>query len=132
MASRLIDTAILVDLLRGNALTQSWLDEQPQGAVVISVVIVAELLAGCGRSSISRSFGGQGQGRALFTACIFHLLAVKTSTIEQQRSAVFQVRITLTQCFKILVATTRQSKRVAHIDCFVSARQVHGVHWIVV
>jgi len=25
MASRLIDTAILVDLLRGNALTQSWL-----------------------------------------------------------------------------------------------------------
>ena len=47
MSSRLIDTAILVDLLRGNTFTQSWLDEQPQGAVVISVVTVAELLAGC-------------------------------------------------------------------------------------
>lgn len=55
MASRLIDTAILVDLLRGNTRTQSWLDEQPQDAVAISVVTVAELLAGCRNQSEQRA-----------------------------------------------------------------------------
>ena len=47
MATQLIDTAILVDLLRGNTLAKSWLDGQPQGVAAISVVTVAELLAGC-------------------------------------------------------------------------------------
>lgn len=47
MVSQLIDTAVLVDLLRGNASSQTWLDEQLEGVFAVSVVTVAELIAGC-------------------------------------------------------------------------------------
>jgi predicted nucleic acid-binding protein len=43
----LIDTSILVDLLRGNKLARTWIDALPEDTFAISVITSAELLAGC-------------------------------------------------------------------------------------
>ena len=44
---RLIETTVLVDLFRGYEPAREWLDSQPPGESAISVITVAELLAGC-------------------------------------------------------------------------------------
>jgi predicted nucleic acid-binding protein len=43
----LLDTSILVDLLRGDRSARIWIDSVPETARIISVVTVAELIAGC-------------------------------------------------------------------------------------
>jgi predicted nucleic acid-binding protein len=43
----LLDTAILVDVLRGNAAARAWVDSLPSAARFVSFVSSAELLAGC-------------------------------------------------------------------------------------
>ncbi len=45
--TRLIDTAILIDYLRGNRDASAWLERFPAGGLIVSVVTAAELLAGC-------------------------------------------------------------------------------------
>ncbi len=45
--SRLVDTSILVDYLRGNQAARDWLNRFPSGELALSVVSAAELLAGC-------------------------------------------------------------------------------------
>lgn len=45
--TRLADTSILVDFLRGNQVAESWLNQFSTGEVAISVVTAAELIAGC-------------------------------------------------------------------------------------
>lgn len=45
--TRLIDTAILIDYLRGNSDASAWLKRFPAGELVVSVVTAVELLAGC-------------------------------------------------------------------------------------
>ena len=45
--TRLIDTAILIDYLRGNRDASAWLERFPAGELIVSVVTAAELLAGC-------------------------------------------------------------------------------------
>jgi tRNA(fMet)-specific endonuclease VapC len=45
--SRLVDTTILVDYLRGNQSAKAWLESFPAGELAISVVGAAELIAGC-------------------------------------------------------------------------------------
>jgi predicted nucleic acid-binding protein len=44
---RLIETTVLVDLLRGYVPAREWLDSLPPGEAAISVITAAELLAGC-------------------------------------------------------------------------------------
>jgi predicted nucleic acid-binding protein len=43
----LIDTSILVDVLRGNKSARAWIDALPEDTCAISVITSAELLAGC-------------------------------------------------------------------------------------
>lgn len=43
----LLDTTILVDLMRGSKLARDWIDSLPESAPTISVITAAELLAGC-------------------------------------------------------------------------------------
>jgi predicted nucleic acid-binding protein len=43
----LLDTCLLVDVLRGHQPARNWIDAQPQSVCAISVVTGAELLAGC-------------------------------------------------------------------------------------
>ncbi|MBI2302807.1 MAG: type II toxin-antitoxin system VapC family toxin [Armatimonadetes bacterium] len=43
----LLDTSVLVDLLRGHAPAKDWVDALPAEVRFVSVVTVAELLAGC-------------------------------------------------------------------------------------
>ena len=43
----LLDTAILVDLLRGSKPARDWIDSLPENARTISVITAAEPLAGC-------------------------------------------------------------------------------------
>ncbi len=43
----LLDTSILVDLLRGSKTARDWIDTIPETARAISVITAAELLAGC-------------------------------------------------------------------------------------
>jgi predicted nucleic acid-binding protein len=43
----LIETSVLVDLLRGETRARRWIDDLPNDARAISVVTAAELLAGC-------------------------------------------------------------------------------------
>lgn len=50
----LIETSILVDLLRGVKSARVWVDSIPESARAISVVTVAELLAGCRNRSEQR------------------------------------------------------------------------------
>ncbi len=50
----LLDTSILVDLLRGNEAARDWIDSLQQDKYFISVVAVAELLAGCANRSEQR------------------------------------------------------------------------------
>jgi len=45
--SRLVDTSILVDYLRGNKIAENWLGSFGPGELAISVVTAAELVAGC-------------------------------------------------------------------------------------
>ena len=45
--TRLIDTAILIDYLRGSDVARTWLDQFSPGELIVSVVTAAELLAGC-------------------------------------------------------------------------------------
>ena len=45
--TRLIETSVLVDFLRGYSPARSWIDSLPEGDAAISVVTAAELLAGC-------------------------------------------------------------------------------------
>lgn len=45
--SWLLDTSILVDLLRGHKPARDWIDSVPAVARSISVITAAELLAGC-------------------------------------------------------------------------------------
>jgi predicted nucleic acid-binding protein len=46
-ATRLVDTTILIDLLRGHEVAKSWVNNFSAGQLVISVVTAAELIAGC-------------------------------------------------------------------------------------
>jgi predicted nucleic acid-binding protein len=43
----LLDTSILIDLLRGAEPARVWIDSLPEAERVISVITAAELLAGC-------------------------------------------------------------------------------------
>ncbi len=43
----LIDTSILVDVLRGSKSARAWIDAPPEDTCAISVITSAELLAGC-------------------------------------------------------------------------------------
>jgi len=43
----LLDTSILVDLLRGSKIARAWIDSIPEPARMISVITAAELIAGC-------------------------------------------------------------------------------------
>jgi predicted nucleic acid-binding protein len=45
--SRLVDTSILVDFLRGSKIAENWLGGFASGELAISVVTAAELVAGC-------------------------------------------------------------------------------------
>ncbi len=43
----LLDTSILVDVLRGDKSARAWIDALPEDTCAISVITSAELLAGC-------------------------------------------------------------------------------------
>ena len=43
----LLDTSILVDLLRGSKPARDWIDSLSESVRLISVITAAELLAGC-------------------------------------------------------------------------------------
>jgi predicted nucleic acid-binding protein len=43
----LLDTTILIDLLRGSKSARGWIDSLSENARAISVITAAELLAGC-------------------------------------------------------------------------------------
>lgn len=45
--TRLVDTSILVDFLRGNEPARAWLFRYSLGELAVSVVTAAELVAGC-------------------------------------------------------------------------------------
>lgn len=45
--ARLVDTSIFVDFLRGNEATKTWMNNFAAGELTYSVVVAAELLAGC-------------------------------------------------------------------------------------
>ena len=45
--SWLLDTSILVDVLRGDKSARAWIDALPDDACAISVITSAELIAGC-------------------------------------------------------------------------------------
>lgn len=51
----LLDTSVLVDLLRGNTRARTWIDRLSEDARAISVVTAAELLAGCRNRREQRS-----------------------------------------------------------------------------
>jgi len=51
----LLDTSILVDLLRGHTGARRWIDSLPLTARSISVVSAAELLAGCRNQTEQRA-----------------------------------------------------------------------------
>lgn len=51
----LIETSIMVDLLRGVKTARVWIDSIPESARTISVVTAAELLAGCRNRSEQRT-----------------------------------------------------------------------------
>ncbi|MCC7164909.1 MAG: PIN domain-containing protein [Anaerolineae bacterium] len=51
----LLDTSVLVDLLRGNIHARAWIDSLSEDARTISVVTAAELLAGCRNRREQRS-----------------------------------------------------------------------------
>ena len=54
-ASWLLDTSILVDLLRGSAKARTWIDSVPEARRFISVITAAELIAGCDNRSEQRA-----------------------------------------------------------------------------
>ncbi len=43
----LLDTSILVDVLRGHKPSRDWIDSLPEQSCWVSVITAAELLAGC-------------------------------------------------------------------------------------
>ena len=53
--SWLLDTSILVDLMRGSQSARDWIDSIPQEGRAISVITAAELLAGCRNRSEQRA-----------------------------------------------------------------------------
>lgn len=50
----LLDTSILIDVLRGYKPAQAWIDSLPDDARWVSVITAAELLAGCRNQSEQR------------------------------------------------------------------------------
>jgi predicted nucleic acid-binding protein len=44
---RLVDTSILIDLLRGHEIAKTWVNSFSTGQLAISVITAAELIAGC-------------------------------------------------------------------------------------
>ena len=70
--TRLVDTSILVDFMRGNETAKDWMNRFPKGELACSVITAAELLAGCRRSrrslerwlfQIITGWGSRGRGR---------------------------------------------------------------------
>ncbi len=51
----LLDTSILVDVLRGHRPALRWIDSLPQTSHFISVITAAELLAGCHNQAEQRA-----------------------------------------------------------------------------
>lgn len=45
--SRLVDTTILVDYLRGNQVARTWLKQFSGGELAVSIISAAEIVAGC-------------------------------------------------------------------------------------
>jgi predicted nucleic acid-binding protein len=45
--TRLVDTSIVIDFLRGSEIAKNWLNSFQAGELAISVVTAAELVAGC-------------------------------------------------------------------------------------
>lgn len=45
--TRLLDTSIFIDYLRGNETTKAWMNNFATGELAYSVITAAELLAGC-------------------------------------------------------------------------------------
>jgi predicted nucleic acid-binding protein len=45
--TRLVDTTILIDFLRGSETANAWLDRFADGELSVSVITAAELVAGC-------------------------------------------------------------------------------------
>jgi len=43
----LLDTSVLVDMLRGSKVARAWIDSLPENARAIPVMTAAELVAGC-------------------------------------------------------------------------------------
>lgn len=54
-AGWLLDTSILIDLLRGNVRARRWIDSLPILARIVSVITAAELLAGCRNQTEQRA-----------------------------------------------------------------------------
>jgi predicted nucleic acid-binding protein len=54
MIVHLLDTSILVDLIRGHSHVRNWIDQLDEGDRAISVVTEAELLAGCENARAQR------------------------------------------------------------------------------
>ncbi|MBI5877212.1 MAG: type II toxin-antitoxin system VapC family toxin [Chloroflexi bacterium] len=54
-AGWLLDTSILIDLLRGNARARRWIDSLPAPSRMVSVITAVELLAGCRNQSEQRA-----------------------------------------------------------------------------
>ena len=46
-ATRLLDTSIFIDFLRGNETTKSWISDFSTSELAYSVITAAELFAGC-------------------------------------------------------------------------------------
>ena len=46
-ATRLLDTSIFIDFLRGNETTRSWISDFSTSELAYSVITAAELFAGC-------------------------------------------------------------------------------------
>jgi predicted nucleic acid-binding protein len=46
-ATRLLDTSVFIDYLRGSETAKAWMNTFPAGELAYSVVTAAELLAGC-------------------------------------------------------------------------------------
>jgi predicted nucleic acid-binding protein len=45
--TRLVDTSIFIDYVRGNEIAKEWINRFPKGELAYSVITAAELLAGC-------------------------------------------------------------------------------------
>ena len=66
----LLDTSILVDLMRGSKSARDWIVSIPQDARAISVITAAELLAGCRNRAEQRALERELKGSASASAPI--------------------------------------------------------------